>query len=196
MLPKSARPWALVAGVALVAAGAGAALLGQGNDMPQGAVALATLQGVRIDEPVVAVRLPVPSSGRPAERLRQDLAAPGRDRIELVLEDVAVAKPPRVLFNVYLSTLGPAPRRQYVGTLSFFGIGPRPQHGTIPRRTFEVTRELRALQGGAAALPDLQVVFEATEGTADSTPEKAGPLFDRESGLRIGSLQLRLQGDP
>src|SRR5262245_45054104 len=132
MLPKRARLWLLVAAAAIAAmaaAGVGAALAGQGNDMKQeGAVALAALQEVRIDEPTVAVRLPVPRAGPPAERLRQDLAAPGRERIELVLADIAMAKPPRVLFNVYLSTLGPAPQRQYVGTLSFFGIGPRTPH--------------------------------------------------------------------
>ena len=98
-----------------------------------------------------------------------------------------------LLFNVYLSTTGPTSRRQYVGTLSFFGVGYRSGHGALPGRTFDVTEQLQALKGQSPQLPELEVVFEATDGTAESTPEKAGPL-NRQAGLRVGSVRLRVQG--
>ena len=56
--------------------------------------------------------------------------------------------------------------------------------------------EVRNLSGVGALPEDMEVVFEATEGTADSTPEKAGPQLNRQAGLRIGSVRLRVQGKP
>ncbi|MFY9822348.1 MAG: hypothetical protein WAM82_13275, partial [Thermoanaerobaculia bacterium] len=103
---------------------------------------------------------------------------------------------PGVLFNVYLSTPGPHPQRQYVGTLSFFGVDRRSGHVALPGRTFDVTEQLQALKGKSAELPEVQVVFEATDGTAGSTPEKVGPLLNRQAGLQVGSVRLGVQDRP
>jgi len=170
----------------------GAATSREMRDMPneEAAATLGTAEQIRIDQPRVAVRLPIAKSGPAAERLRQVLA--GRGATELALDGITVAQPPDTQFNVYLSTAGPNPRRQYVGTLSFFGVSHRSGYGSLPGRTFDVTEQLQALKGQSSQLPDLQVVFEATSGTADSTPEKAGPLNPR-ADLRIGSIRLRLQ---
>ncbi len=145
---------------------------------------------VRLDEPRLSVRLALATSGPAAERLRQGVAT------ELVLGGMEVSQPPGVQFNVYLGTPGPNPRRQYVGTLSFFGVDHRSGHVDLPGRTFDVTEPLRALRGQNPALSEVQVVFEATDGTAESTPEKAAPQLNRQAGLRIGSVRLRVQGQP
>jgi hypothetical protein len=157
--------------------------------------ALGSAAQIRLDEPTVSVRLPVATSGPAADRLRQALAGPiGRTTAELVLDDMEVSQPPGVQFNVYLATTGPTPRRQYVGTLSFFGVAHRSGHVALPGRTFDVTEQLQALKGQSPQLSEVQVVFEATEGTADSTPEKAGPQLNRQAGLRVGSVRLQVQG--
>ena len=155
---------------------------------------LGTAAQVRLDEPRLSVRLPLATSGPAADRLRQALA--GRATAELVLDGMEVSQPPGVQFNVYLSASGPNSSRQYVGTLSFFGVAHRSGHVALPGRTFDVTEQLQALKGQGPQLSEVQVVFEATEGTADSTPEKAGPQLNRQAGLRIGSVRLRLQGKP
>lgn len=197
----TARAWILASAVILTLACDGDAVAWRGgNEMPEqeeAALPIATVQGVRIDEPTVTVPLPLARTGEPAGRLRQALAAPaGSARTELVLDDITVSKPPGVQFDVFLSTSGPQPRRQYLGTLSFFGVSHRTGKAELPRRTFEVGEKLRALKGNRAEVPEVQVVFEATEGAAGSKPGDARALFNREAGLEVGSIQLRVQSDP
>lgn len=163
----------------------------------EAAATLGSAAQIRLDQPRQSVRLPIAASGPAADRLHQALAGPsGRDVAELVLDGMEVSQPPGVQFNVYLSASGPNPHRQYVGTLSFFGVTRRSGHVALPRRVFDVTGQLQALKGQSPHLSEVQVVFEATEGTADSTPEKAGPELNRQAGLRIGSVRLRVQGKP
>jgi hypothetical protein len=141
--------------------------------------------GVRIDQPTVAASLKTAPSAAP---LRQALRSAGQ--VRLALGGITVSRPPGVLFNIYLATAGPHPQRQYVGTLSFFGVE---RAGTfkLPERSFDVTEPLKALLGKGDALPDLQVVFEATDGTAGSTVAKAAPSFNRDSGLKVGTVRLQ-----
>ncbi|HSS77195.1 MAG TPA: hypothetical protein VLV54_10670 [Thermoanaerobaculia bacterium] len=158
---------------------------------------LGTAEQIRLDEPRLSVRLPVATTGPAAERLRQALAEPAaRFSAELVLDGITVSKPPGVMFNVYLSTAGPNSRRQYVGTLSFFGVDHRSGPVDLHSRTFDVTERLQALKGKDPQLPEIQVVFEATDGTANSTTEKVGSLLNRQAGLRVGSVRLQVQGKP
>jgi len=149
---------------------------------------LGTAAQIRLDEPRLSARLPLAASGPAADRLRRGLAA------ELVLDGVEVSQPPGVMFNVYLGVPGPNPRRQYVGTLSFFGVSHSSGHVALPGRTFDVTEQLQTLRGQSPQLSEVQVVFEATDGTAESTPEKVGALLNRQAGLRVGSVRLRVQG--
>jgi hypothetical protein len=192
-------PYLLCAAVFFSAACSGEATTGENKEMPKedAATALGTAAQIRLDQPRLSVRLPVATSGPAADRLRQALAGPaGRATAELVLDGMEVSQPPGVQFNVYLNASGPNPSRQYVGTLSFFGVAHRSGHVALPGRTFDVTEQLQALKGQSPQLSEVQVVFEATEGTADSTPEKAGPQLNRRAGLRIGSVRLRVQGKP
>ena len=192
-------PWLLGAAISFSAACGGAATTWETRDMPndEAATTLAAAEQIRIDQPTVTARLPIARSGPAADHLRQALATPaGRVDIELTLDGITVAQPPGVLFNVYLSTTGPNPRREYVGTLSFFGVTHRSGHGSLPSRTFDVTEQLQALKGQSPQIPDLQVVFEATNGTAESTLALAGPLLNRQAGLRVGSVRLQVEGKP
>jgi hypothetical protein len=141
---------------------------------------------VQIDQPSVAVPL---KTGPAAGRLRQAVRS---EQVQLALDGITVSAPPRVLFNVYLATAGPHPRRQYVGTLSFFGVEGA-ETVSLPARSFDVSAPLKSLLGTGDSLPELQVVFEASDGTADSTVAKAAPGFNRDSGLRVGTVRLQLR---
>jgi hypothetical protein len=192
-------PYLLYTAVFFSAACAGEATTGEKKEMPkeEAMTTLGTAAQIRLDEPRLSVRLPLATSGPAAERLRQALAGPaGRVTAELVLDGITVSQPPGVMFNVYLSTAGPNPQRQYVGTLSFFGVGHRSGQVDLPGRTFDVTEQLQALKGKNPQLPEIQVVFEATDGTAESTPEKVSSVLNRQAGLRVGSVRLQVQGKP
>jgi hypothetical protein len=163
---------------------------------------VAAVENFAIPEASEAVKLPLPRSGAPAERLEKALAAgtgnPGR--VELVLDGITFAGPPRVLFKVYLGTTGENPRRQYVATLGFFvakhhgGHGGQSLGGGMPGRVVDVTEALQGLRGADGKLPDLQVEVVATEGTAGATLAAARARFNRNAGLKIGSIHLRVRG--
>lgn len=193
-------PYVLCAAVFLAAACAGEATTGEKKEMPKegAATTLGTAAQIRLDQPRLSVRLPVATSGPAADRLRQALVGPaGGATAELALDGMEVSQPPGVQYNVYLGTAGPHPRRQYVGTLSFFGVAHGSGHVALPGRTFDVTEQLQALKGqGGPQLSEVQVVFEATDGTSGSTAEKAGAFLNRQAGLRIGAVRLRVQGKP
>ncbi|HEX4963956.1 MAG TPA: hypothetical protein VF173_24230 [Thermoanaerobaculia bacterium] len=187
-ITRIAATWLL--GIAVLVA-AGIAVRGETAAMPSDkATPLGTAAQVRIDKPTVAVPL---DTSPAAERLGQALAAPSSHLApKLALGGITVAHPPGVLFNVYLATAGPHPQRQYVGTLSFFGVeGDGPV--TLPARNFNVAGPLRALQGTGASLAGLQVIFEATDGTSGSTVAKAAPLFNSKAGLKVGSVRLEVE---
>lgn len=156
---------------------------------------LAKVESVSIGDASTSIRLTLPEAG--ADRLQRSLALSDESSTtELALENITVSAPPGVLFNIYLSTTGPNPRRQYVATLSFFGMdhGDHGHGGTLPNRILDVTDELQALKGTGEQMPDIQVVFEATDGTADSRLEAVRPLFNRQSGLKVGNIHLDLRG--
>jgi hypothetical protein len=161
---------------------------------------LAKVEGFQIGDASAAVSLALPKSGAPADRLRNSLLAPaGPAKTELALDDITVTRSPGVLFDVYLSTKGPNPRREYVATLSFFGMDHAhkgKKAAGVPKvsRHIDVTQELQALKGSSATIPDVQVVFEASDGTASSTLATARTLFNRDSGLKVGAIKLEVKG--
>jgi hypothetical protein len=185
LLAATLLTWALGAALSSAACAREAGRDTMPNDEP--AATVGTAAAVQIDQPAVTVPL---KTGPAAGRLRQAVRSAGQARLRL--DDITVSRPPGVLFNVYLATAGPNPRRQYVGTLSFFGVE-GPGKASLPARNFNVSTPLKALLGNGDSLPELQVVFEATDGTADSTVAKAAPNFDRSSGLRVGTVRLQLQ---
>lgn len=142
---------------------------------------LAQLQGVPVQGVRATAKLP---KLKPAPATPEALVASGT---ELVLSDINVGSAPGVLYNVYLTTTGPNPRKQYVATLSFFGLG---HHGLSTfSRTIDVTEALNALKGSNAQAPDVQVEFEATDGTEGVKPESLSPT----AGLKIGKVLLQVR---
>jgi hypothetical protein len=156
---------------------------------------VAKVQGFAINDATTSVKLAVPKTGAPAQHLKGALgataAASAPSRTVLALTNIQVPQDPGTLINIYLSTTGANPRREYVATLSFFGL----EHhaGTVLNRKVDVTSALRALKGTSADLPEIQVVFEATDGTAGSKVEAVRPLFNKQSGLKIGTIELDLK---
>jgi hypothetical protein len=157
---------------------------------------VAKVQSFAINDATAAVKIAVPKTGAPIEHLKRSLASAesvtSSSRTELALTNIEVPQDPGTLINIYLSTTGDHPRRQYVATLSFFGI----EHhaGSIINRKVDVTSALKALKGASADLPEIQVVFEASDGTQGSKIETVGPLFNRQSGLKVGTIELRVKG--
>ncbi len=147
------------------------------------ATQLAKVEGVALNAVKVAARLKVPP--RPE-------GAPPAKTTELVLENITLEGPPGVLYNVYLETTGANPRRQYVATISFFGLdhhhGKGKGGGTLTRNV-DVTDALNALKGSPnAQLPEVQVKFEATtDGTVGAAPEAVNP----KAALRVGAIKLQ-----
>ena len=111
---------------------------------------------------------------------------------ELVLSNITVAGSPGVLFNVWLSTTGPNPRRQYVATLSFFGLSHHKGHEAL-NRNIDVTEALNALKGTSAQAPDVQVEFEATDGLEGTRPEAVEPVLNKKAALKVGKIQLQVK---
>ncbi len=111
---------------------------------------------------------------------------------ELVLSNITVAGSPGVLFNVYLSTTGPNPRRQYVATLSFFGLNHHAGHEAL-NRNIDVTEALNALKGTSPQTPDVQVEFEATDGLAGTRPEAVESSLNKKAALKVGKIQLQVK---
>ncbi|MFY9822349.1 MAG: tyrosinase family protein [Thermoanaerobaculia bacterium] len=111
---------------------------------------------------------------------------------ELVLSDITVTGPPGVLFNVYLSTTGPNPRKQYVATLSFFGLDHHAKHHALHRKV-DVTEALNALKGTNAQAPEVQVEFEATDGTEGVKPESLSASLNSKAVLKVGKIQLQVR---
>ncbi|MBW8879146.1 MAG: tyrosinase family protein [Acidobacteria bacterium] len=144
---------------------------------------LAKLQGFQIGGVKAAARLAVSKSN--SKPTPQSLVP---SRTELVLDKIAPEGAPGVLFNVFLETTEAIPRRQYVATISFFGLKHHAGKGGIStfNRNVDVSDALQALKGPNGEVPEVKVVFEATDGTAGAKPE--GVLA---KPLKVGTIQLQ-----
>jgi hypothetical protein len=147
---------------------------------------LAHLEGFQINAVKAAAKLP---KLKAAPATPEALTTSGT---ELVLSDISLTGPPGVLFNVYLSTTGPKPRKQYVATISFFGLNHHAKHGPASRNV-DVTEALKALQGTSKEAPEVQVEFEATDGTGGVKPESLSADFNSKAGLKVGKIQLQIK---
>lgn len=128
-----------------------------------------------------------------------DLRQPGT--VVLMLRDITADSHPGTLFDVYLARKGDTGNRQYVGTISWFGAFGHHHGGHAgpmrKTRRFDVTDELRALDGESLAASGLTVVIEATDGRDPADPAQesahraaAAKEFRAEANLRIGSIEL------
>ena len=146
---------------------------------------LANVQSFQINGVRSAAKLP---KLKPAPATTEAVTPSGT---ELVLSDITLAGPPGVLYNVYLSTTGANPRKEYVATVSFFGVNHH-GHGAISRKV-DVTEALNALKGKNGEAPDVEVEFEATDGTPGVKPESLEPVLNKKAALKVGKIQLQVK---
>jgi hypothetical protein len=144
---------------------------------------LAKLQGFQIGGVKAAARLALPKP-KPGTATPEALVP---TRTELVLDKIAPEGAPGVLFNVFLETTEATPRRQYVATISFFGLKHHAGKSGISafNRNVDVTDALQALKGPKGEIPEVKVVFEATDGTAEPRVETLA------KPLKVGTIQLQ-----
>lgn len=168
---------------------------GAADEEPQ---KIARVDKVKVDKPKVAMSL-----GLAKARLKTTLAAmKPAEKLMLVLEDVAAASQPGVIFKVFLTKKG-SDQRLAVGSINFFGAfhlheghgAPGAAELAEPQTLeFDVTDEVAKL--GEA---DLQVEIEATTGRAAADPaaakaelDKAAKAFRSAAKVTIGAIELRV----
>jgi hypothetical protein len=158
---------------------------------------LGSVKAVPIQSPTTHIELDIP---RPQlEGALRDLTQP--ESVRLTLRDITADGHPGTLFHVYLAKKGDPEQRKHVGTLSWFGAF-RHRHGgdhgpAAETRSFDVTDELRELNGGSLAAAGLTVILEATDGRVPVNEERhpehrerVRNAFRAESNLRIGAVEL------
>lgn len=139
-----------------------------------------------------------PSTGASRALLSRMMSPESNEGLELVLDGISADAAPGVMFRVYLARKDTPDKREYLGTINFFGLTDHQAHeGTGQRRRFAVTKAMRALAsgGGESKTPDLadfDVVFEATLGRANTNIEAARAQFNTRSGIKIKTMQLRV----
>jgi len=161
---------------------------------------LGTAQGVSVKDAVTSVDIAVP---KPTMQTALAHLENAQD-MQLVLRDVTADSHPGVLFNVYLARKDDPSKRERVGTINWFGAFR--SHGgqrMKPKKTlrYDVTSEVKALDGGSLSDQGLTVVIEATTGVvpkesakATEQPKLAAQAFRKEANVRIGSIELRAAG--
>jgi hypothetical protein len=167
---------------------------------PSPASTIAIKSDVPIGDALTTVALGVtPVSGASRDLLTRMMSPDTPGVLELVLDGISAEAAPGVLFRVYLARKSAPDKREYLGTINFFGLTDHAAHerGGGHRR-FIVTKAMRALAGagaGTATPPDLadfNVVFEATLGRANTNVEAARAQFNNKAGIKIQSMQLRV----
>ena len=150
---------------------------------------LATVQGFQIGKVKAAARLAVT---KPKPKTGPSTEAVSSARTELVLDKITPEGAPGVLFDVFLETTEAKPRRQYVATISFFGLKHHAGKGGVSTfsRNVDVSDALQALKGPNGEIPEVKVVFEATDGTAGPKPEAL------VKPLKVGTIQLQEVKEP
>jgi hypothetical protein len=167
---------------------------------PSPASTITSRSDVPIADAVTAVGMEGAAAPTPAARALltrlMNPEAPGG--LELVLDGISAEAAPGVLFRVYLARKSQPDKREYLGTINFFGLTDHAAHerGGGHRR-FVVTKAMRALATGSPAgaappdLADFNVVFEATLGRTNANLEAARAQFNAKANIKIKSMQLR-----
>lgn len=153
-------------------------------------------KGVILKKPQTAIDIKAPQS-TVQSMLKHVQTEAVRER--LILRDVMADSPPGAMFDIYLAKKGDSASRQFVGTISWFGVFRHTRnHGTPRSRTlgFDITNQLRALQGTSIS-PDLTVAIEATEGVVAREESKmetiqaaAAKAFRPEAHVRFSRIDI------
>jgi tyrosinase len=167
---------------------------------PEPAAKSDTTQPIRLNPTTTSVDIAVQEPKR--QQLQQSVAA---GQTTLVLRDVSAQTDPGALLNVYVARKDAPDKREYVGTINWFGVfDPMDgmQHGDRISRTFrfDVSRALKAL--GLNDARELTVTFEATSGLVPSAKTATkSPAAPRAAALRsgaevtIGAVELQSRGN-
>jgi hypothetical protein len=183
-----------------------AALQGQPSNAGPGAerypAKLAATKAISLSKHSTSVDIALPSP-----KLRSLALAPGSSTVALVLRDLTVQSPPGALLIVYVAKKSEPAKRQYVGTVNWFGEFDHGMEGTTQPMTgpaqktleYDITDQLRTL-GITSGASGLSITFEASTGlvAAKNPPKgkkvlKANPPaeFRPEAKVTIGSVELR-----
>ena len=157
---------------------------------------IASSKPIPITQSHTSVDIVVPSEKVPALAATTPSEAPAN---ELVLRNITAKSPPGTLLDVYIAKKDQPAKKQFVGTVNWFGAFRH--HGVTgpDQRTlqFDITEQLKAL-GITSNTTALTVTFEASDGRVQSAPPKAGALLAKptpavrpEAGLQIGAIELR-----
>ncbi len=154
---------------------------------------LATAGPTRLSGVQTSVPLTVSPSASQSLAPSRGAAAPTA-RVDAVIDGLQYEHAPGTLYNVYLQ--GPGGKRVLIGVINFFGVAPAGEaehakaHHAMSRKSvrFDVTEALRALNLSGEASPSL--VFEATTGLTDSTPEGAAASLNPQADVRFDSARL------
>jgi hypothetical protein len=150
---------------------------------------------IRVTHPQTSVDINIPEAN-----LRTLFAQPkGSAATELVLRDVTAQSPPGVLFDVYIATKNEPTVREFVGTISWFGVFRHHGNDAPVKRTlqFDVTRQLKKLRGSANA-SGFTVTIEATTGRVQTDSSQAKEMtsealqaFRSQANVQIGAIELQ-----
>jgi hypothetical protein len=149
---------------------------------------LASASQTRLSGAQTSVPLTVSEPGRKAFAARPGAAPTAR--VDAVIDGLQYENAPGALYNVYLQ--GAGGQRVLIGVINFFGLAPAraSEHADQSRRSFrfDVTDALRQLNLSAGAAPSL--VFEATTGLAESTPDAVAATLNAQANVRFESARL------
>jgi hypothetical protein len=125
----------------------------------------------------VKVELRTNDDVKTLSNLALDSSSTKPTKTQLILSGITFDAPPGVQFYVYLEDSADSNRREYAGTVNFFGAEPgSPLHdhesGSAEQgltREFDVTQALRSLSGSKKGLSNVTVAFVATSGRSGDT---------------------------
>ena len=175
-----------------------AVAVAQGAAAPEPAAKSNTTQPIRLNPTTTSVDVAIQEPKR-----QQLLASAAAGQTTLVLRDVSSQTDPGALLNVYVARKDAPDKREYVGTINWFGVfdpmGGMP-HGDRVSRTFrfDVSKALKAL--GLNDARELTVTFEATSGLVPSAkataPNKSlapqpAPAFRAGAQLSVGAVEIQ-----
>jgi hypothetical protein len=176
-----------------------AVVVAQGAAAPEPAAKSTATQPIRLNATTTSVDVAVQEPRR--QQLQQSVTA---GQTTLVLRDVSAQTDPGALLNVYVARKDAPDKREYVGTINWFGVFDHTdgmQHGDRVSRTvrFDVSRALKAL--GLNDARELTVTFEAASGLVPSAKASAAaakkglappaaPAFRTGAELSVGAVEI------
>lgn len=122
-------------------------------------------------------------------------------RTHLILSGITFAASPGALFDVYLEDSADPKRREYAGTINFFGDLPEGgAHGVHERgenseaaqgstREFDVTNALQRLGDNKSEMNAVTVSFDATSGRVGSVET---PKINADSRLTVNRIDFQI----